>query len=153
MKRHALKDKLLQSNLNRTITSCSNPYIATALWPEQNDLQQHPTGFYIQNKKSIRTWASKYFNCPAVEFSWTNIFIFRLDESLHWYWKRLNRVCVASTSAVDVWAQRPVFLFSYKYETTLVIKYVCACSPQIIQVKVWIVYLIDHNGVLTLWLL
>lgn len=86
---------------------------------EQNDLQRYPTGFYIQNKKSIRTRASKYFNCPAVEFSWTNIFIFRLDESLHWSWKRLNHVCVASTLAGDVWAERPVILFSYKYETTL----------------------------------
>lgn len=50
---------------------------------EQSDQQQYPTGFYIQNKKSIRTWASKYFNCTAVESSWTNIFIFRLEESLH----------------------------------------------------------------------
>lgn len=117
---------------------------------EQNDLQQYQIGFSIQNKKSIRTRASKYFNCPAVEFSWTNIFIFRLDESLHWSWKRLNHVCVASTLAGDVWAQRPVILFSYKYETTLMIKYVCGHSLRIIQVKVWIVYLIDHNRVLTL---
>lgn len=61
----------------------------------------------------------------AVEFSWTNIFIFRLDESLHW--KRLNHVCVPSNLAVKVWAQMPVFLFSYKYEITLNDK-ICGCS-------------------------
>lgn len=50
---------------------------------EQNDQQQYPTGFNIENRKSIRTWATKYFNCTAVEFCWTNIFILRLDESFH----------------------------------------------------------------------
>lgn len=47
--------------------------------------------------------------------------------------KRLNHVCSNFS------CQRPIFLFSFKYETTLMIKYLDVHSASIMQVKVWIV--------------